>query len=194
MKIWMGFWFLVMVMVMFFTVHQDPCLGHILVFQPPRLEVLVGQPALLNCTFTLSSSRNILAVSWFKKSPSGQQKVYPVDSSAFSNRTHVERSRFRSSNDASLLVENVTLADSGMYFCQIWNHGLEMSTTGNGTLLSVTDPLSANETGSSWLGCTATALLGSYVMVVQFLVLYKCRKSKEGSKGRSAPSGAVSRD
>ncbi|XP_062904152.1 uncharacterized protein LOC134346627 isoform X2 [Mobula hypostoma] len=100
------------------------------VFQTPAtVHLSEGTTLVLNCTFELNG---VLTYTWSKDD-------CPMDFKSQRYKDKVVRpdpNRFKINKDASIRIKNVTIFDSGMYYCQIDEMGKEKK-NGSGTLVIV---------------------------------------------------------
>ncbi|XP_072115332.1 uncharacterized protein [Mobula birostris] len=100
------------------------------VFQTPAtVHLSEGTTLVLNCTFDLSG---VLTYTWSKDD-------CPMDFKSQRYKDKVVRpdpNRFKIKKDASIQIKNVTIFDSGMYYCEIDEMG-KGKNKGSGTLVTV---------------------------------------------------------
>ncbi|XP_064425669.1 tyrosine-protein phosphatase non-receptor type substrate 1-like [Latimeria chalumnae] len=109
---------------------------------PPSQSALKGETVRLQCLFSVTrlslSPSARLSVTWLKENPNGTTSVLPTGDPA--GRLSLAHSRtFHLLGDASLVIANVTVEDTGIYYCQlrIWQAGVA---NGTGTYLAVRSP------------------------------------------------------
>nr|XP_021330440.1 T-cell receptor beta chain V region A20.2.25 [Danio rerio] len=120
--------------------------GVTVVTQSPVITVSKGQTAQLDCN--LGTVTNYAA--WYKQTPAEvpQYVLYnyhgwssPEYGSGFSAPKFT--STCSSKSDCSLIISNVDVSDSAVYYCQTWDSSVSEYVFGQGTKLIVTDAAAA---------------------------------------------------
>lgn len=91
----------------------------------PQLRVHVGEPALMGCVVQRTEEKHVDKVDWlFSKDKQAESEYVlyyysnlSVPTGRFQNRSHLVGDIFR--NDGSLLLQDVQMADEGLYTCEI---------------------------------------------------------------------------
>ncbi|XP_052044436.1 junctional adhesion molecule-like isoform X2 [Apodemus sylvaticus] len=92
---------------------------------PPQLRVHVGESALMGCVVQRKEEKHVDKVDWlFSKDKQAESEYVlyyysnlSVPTGRFQNRSHLVGDIFR--NDGSLLLQDVQMADEGIYTCEI---------------------------------------------------------------------------
>uniref|UniRef100_A0A8C4TNA9 Ig-like domain-containing protein n=1 Tax=Erpetoichthys calabaricus TaxID=27687 RepID=A0A8C4TNA9_ERPCA len=114
----------------------DPLVFAQNVNQPSHLVVTERQTAILNCSTSTVFFKG--TVSWFRVTQDGKEQVYPSNSNLrYKDRVHLDSEAFRTNGKATITILNASLADSGVYVCQIQEVMAQNIQKGNGTLLTV---------------------------------------------------------
>uniref|UniRef100_A0A8C4TQE4 Ig-like domain-containing protein n=1 Tax=Erpetoichthys calabaricus TaxID=27687 RepID=A0A8C4TQE4_ERPCA len=101
----------------------------------PLLVVTERQAAILNCSTSTVFFKG--TVSWFRVTQDGKERVYPSNSNPrYKDRVQLDSEAFRMNGEATITILNASLADSGVYVCQIQEVMAQNTKKGNGTLLT----------------------------------------------------------
>ncbi|XP_021330440.2 immunoglobulin lambda-1 light chain [Danio rerio] len=121
--------------------------GVTVVTQSPVISVSKGQTAQLDCNLgTVTGSQAV----WYKQTPAGVPQYVlqfyhgwssPYYGSGFSAPKFT--STHSSKSDYSLIISNVVVSDSAVYYCQTWDSSVSEYVFGQGTKLIVTDAAAA---------------------------------------------------
>ncbi|XP_059826887.1 uncharacterized protein LOC132394584 isoform X3 [Hypanus sabinus] len=128
------------------------------VFQTPAtIHLFEGDTLMLNCTFKLSG---VASYTWHK-----DDCLMDLKSQRYEGRTVLPvKSTFLTKKDASIWIKNVTVFDSGRYYCKIAELG-KSEEKGDGTLVTVNKNCKtamhsrAIHLDWQWIGIAAYALL-----------------------------------
>ncbi|XP_060768996.1 immunoglobulin lambda-1 light chain-like [Neoarius graeffei] len=165
--------------------------------KPPVLTLTQGQTATMDCNLgTVNNS----AARWYKQVPGGvpqyilrryHEQSSPVYGSGFSSPKFT--STHSSKSDYNLIISNVEVGDSAVYYCETWDSSAKEEVFGQGTKLIISDaalpapvltvlPPSSEELKSKkgTLVCLASDVAGGFADVRWFV------------NGNSVTSGVIS--
>ncbi|XP_051571862.1 immunoglobulin kappa light chain-like isoform X8 [Myxocyprinus asiaticus] len=110
---------------------------------PPVLTVNKGQKVTLNCNLGISTD----SIKWYKQTPGGIAHhilTLKYDWSEHWYGSNVPSSKFTFTTKSSiknygLIINNVDVGDSAVYYCNIWDDSFKQHVFGQGTKLMVSD-------------------------------------------------------
>ncbi|KAK6475816.1 hypothetical protein HHUSO_G23769 [Huso huso] len=109
------------------------------VIQPSSMNATVGEDVILNCTF--KSSSTVGSANWYKDGVNISNVTQPYRGRLVFSSTDSFKAK-----DASLMIVNVSVSDSGNYTCRVEALG-DRAGCGSGTLLVVGPKRSADRSG-----------------------------------------------
>ncbi|XP_018095623.1 myelin protein zero-like protein 2 [Xenopus laevis] len=146
------------------------------VWQACEVSVLRGSNVRLNCTFSEDLLQQKPTLSWVKvKQEGGELRIYPPVNHRHQVKVTVDTSGFQSKLDAGILLEDLRVRDSGVYFCcvKVQLGGLEKEYRGTGTRLTVTVTLYDQLVACCPMGVLVVTLVVLHVLVHHQWTLYK---------------------
>ncbi|KAM4698671.1 signal-regulatory protein beta-1-like [Rhinophrynus dorsalis] len=109
------------------------------VWQPCEVTVERGSSAQLNCTFSKVLQLEKPSLTWVRKQQGGDEvRIYPPDPHAVQVQVELDSERFQNQSDARILLKDLRVQDSGMYWCSITILKTGKEYRGKGTRLTVT--------------------------------------------------------
>ncbi|XP_045430289.1 signal-regulatory protein beta-1 isoform X2 [Pipistrellus kuhlii] len=169
----------------------------LLVIQPQKsVSVAAEETATLNCTVT--SLLPVGPIRWFRGTGPGRELVYSFSGAKFPRVTNVADTTRRHNLDFSIRFSNITLADTGTYYCVKFRRGVDNVSdfkSGAGTQLIVSakpsPPVVSGPTGRSPPGQTVSFTCKSHGFSPRNILLkwFKDRNELPASQTIVDPEG-----
>nr|KAF6358504.1 hypothetical protein mPipKuh1_010330 [Pipistrellus kuhlii] len=153
----------------------------LLVIQPQKsVSVAAEETATLNCTVT--SLLPVGPIRWFRGTGPGRELVYSFSGAKFPRVTNVADTTRRHNLDFSIRFSNITLADTGTYYCVKFRRGVDNVSdfkSGAGTQLIVSGPaLSTQHPLLSILAVLLSFLACKVLLLVGITAIYVHRQRR----------------
>nr|XP_015209363.1 PREDICTED: tyrosine-protein phosphatase non-receptor type substrate 1-like [Lepisosteus oculatus] len=169
---------------------QGAVMGEGVITQVPSLvHRTEGQSVTLNCTVRDTSAG---AARWSRDTGRGRQPFFNTGGGASDPRvTFILDNHL---TDKSIRIDNLTLGDSGVYYCDKYRPGpsSEIAVRGPGMNLTVTDSTRESETQPSVI-VVSVVTVGVILVLLVAMVVWRCSHHQKtgGQKGDVRPEDAI---